>query len=153
MTLSSKYDDSYPTCAETYATLCIYHEDLEPDRINRLLGLKYTWACKKGDPISLKEPDRAKRKVGAWLLRTEGILDSKDSRRHIDWLIDQIDEKAEILSEMIEQGYSIRISCYWVSKHGHGGPWVSVSECERLARLRIELDFDVYFSCEEDEES
>ncbi|MHB8859196.1 MAG: DUF4279 domain-containing protein [Thermoleophilia bacterium] len=150
---STDYDDTYPTCDDTYCTLCIYHDDLEPEKVNRLLGLDHTWSCKKGDPIFPKEPDKARRKTGAWLFRTEGIVNSKDSRRHVDWPLDTVEDKAETLAKMMEQGYSVRISCYWSSLHGHGGPTVSVVESKRLGRLGIELDFDVYFSFDEYEEA
>ncbi|MHB8966988.1 MAG: DUF4279 domain-containing protein [Thermoleophilia bacterium] len=138
------YDDSYETCAETYATLCIYHEDLDPEEINLILGLESSWSCRKGDPVSKKEPDRSQHRQGAWLLSTEGRIDSKDSRRHIVWLLGQVENKSEILTDLQNNSYEMRISCFWVSKHGHGGPIVSTEECERLSRLGIELYFDFY---------
>ena len=149
---SLDYDDAYPTCEENYATLGIYHEDLDPENINKLLDLTYSWSCRKGDPIWNIHPEKGKRKLGTWLLRTEGIIDSKDCRRHIDWLLDQIEDKAEVLEKLRQSGYRIDVGCYWVSKHGQGGPTVSPAQSNRLARLKIELGFDVYFAFDEDEE-
>ena len=63
------------------------------------------------------------------------MIDSKDSRRHVDWLLDRVEIKADVISQLQQKGYSIRISCMWDSKHGHGGPTVSVEECERLAQI------------------
>lgn len=146
-----EYDDSYPTCAETYATLCIYHEDLDPEEINRLLDIDFTWSCRKGDPVSERESERAKRKRGSWLLRTEGKIESKDSRRHIDWLLDRIEDKSKNIIDLQQKGYEISIGCYWAASHGEGGPTVSPEQSQRLANLNIELTFEFadYADCEE----
>lgn len=35
---SLEFDDAYPTCEVTYATLGIYNEDLDPENIIKLLS-------------------------------------------------------------------------------------------------------------------
>ncbi len=144
-----KYDDQYSTCDSTYATLRIFHESLVPDDINDLLGVSATSSQQRGDPISSKRPEKGERKVGGWFLESEGKVDSKDSRRHIDWLLDQVEGKGTVLEELRIKGYKIDISCYWDSASGHGGPTVSPAQSKQLADLGIELWFDVYFSGEE----
>ena len=37
------------------------------------------------------------------------------------------------------------VSCYWVSRSDDGGPSVRPSQMRDLARLNLELWFDVYF--------
>jgi len=140
-----KYDDQYSTCDTTYATLRIFHEDLMPTEIDKLLGVQSTSSHKRGDIISPKHPNKGLRKQGGWFLESEGHVDSKDSRRHIDWLLDQVESKATTLQKLRSQGFKIDIDCYWTSANGHGGPTISPEQSKRLAGLEIELWFDVYF--------
>ncbi len=150
MTLTNmKYNDQYSTCNSTYATLRLFHVDLQPKEIDSFLGINATSSHKCGDPISHKFSEKGKRKQGGWFLESEGRVESKDTRRHIDWLLDQIENKTTILKELQAKGYKIDISCYWDSANGHGGPTVSPAQSRRLADLGVELWFDVYFSGEE----
>jgi len=144
-----KYNDQYATCRSTYATLRILHEDLDPDEISRLLGVTPSSSHRKSDPLSPRFPEKGRRKVGAWLLKSEGQVDSRDSRRHVDWLIDRLDGKAVVVRNLQSVGHTIDISCYWLSASGHGGPSVPPEQARRLADLGIELWFDVYFAGEE----
>ena len=45
------YDDEYPTCENTYATLRIYHE--EPEVITQTLKIEPTSIIKKGKSVKL----------------------------------------------------------------------------------------------------
>ncbi|MHB8859931.1 MAG: DUF4279 domain-containing protein [Thermoleophilia bacterium] len=144
-----KYDDKYATCARTYATLRVFHENLDPDEISKILGISYTRAYRKGDPHSKANPETVKRHYGAWLLDSKHHVNSRDSRRHIDWLLDQLEERSEAIHYLFSEGCKIDFFCFWESAHGHGGPTISPNQSTRLGKMNIDLMFDVYFSCSE----
>lgn len=85
------YDDTYSSCTETYVTLLIYPGETHPNKITELLGI---------DPsnISIKGEDQRGRKQNGWFLTTQGQIESKDCRRHIDNLLDVVEPKTPFLN-------------------------------------------------------
>jgi Domain of unknown function (DUF4279) len=137
------YDDDYPTCEETHATLRIYPGDIEPQTITERLRIEPSHWQRCGEvPSGTKSKRPAK--INGWFLGSKGHIQSRDSRRHIDWILDQIFPKAGAIHALQELGCRIDISCYWISKDGHGGPTISPSQMKRLGELNIELWFDIY---------
>src|SRR5262245_898960 len=135
-TPAEPYNDEYPTCGRTFATLRVYHTDLDPDWVTQLLGMEPTRTQRKGQPFM-----KGVLRTGAWFVRTEGVLASKDVCRHIDWLLDRLAGKTEALREA---GCRIDIFCYWLSAQGHGGPTLYPATLKQLGELGIEVGFDVY---------
>ena len=43
------FNHDYATCAETHATLCIYHADLDPDAVTTLLSLEPSSCQRRGE--------------------------------------------------------------------------------------------------------
>ena len=132
----SEYCDDYPTCRRTHATLCIYPGEMTPDEVTESLGLI---------PTRTQLATSSGRRLHGWFLKTTGAVDSRDSRRHIDWLLDRLEPSSEAFKELVRQGAKTRVSCYWVSRQGHGGPTISPRQAGRLAELGLECGFDVYF--------
>ncbi|MBI3462420.1 MAG: DUF4279 domain-containing protein [Planctomycetes bacterium] len=138
------YDDDYPTCARTHATVRIYPpEVIDPREITRRLGIEPSSWQRKGDHSPEGKPPRIYKTHG-WFLTSKGIVGSKDSRRHLDWLLEQIGPKAEALRELHREGCRMDVSCFWESQSGQGGPTVSPRQMEQLARLNLDLWFDLY---------
>lgn len=135
-----EYDDNYPTCKATYASFLLYHEDLEPDEVSRRLSLAPSAAFVKGPAGSAGS--RAPR--GGWILSSKSTVDSKDTRRHVDWLLDRLEGRGSELAALRESGYEMSISCYWRSVEGHGGPTLSPPQMRRLLALELEIWFDMY---------
>ncbi len=147
-------DDDYPTCARTYATLRIYPGDVDPAAIISLLGIEPSGWQRRGEVP--ERPSRLLREVApinGWFLESEGQVDSRDSRRHINWLLDRLEPKAETIRSLQEMGCRMDISCYWLSRNGHGGPSIPPTQMRRLAELGIELWFDFYGPYEEEDAS
>jgi hypothetical protein len=144
------YDDDYGTCKGTYASLLIYPVRTDPEAITGRLGIEPSYWQRKGDPMSdgrRRPPEVAE--IDLWSLSTRGRLESRDSRRHVDWLLDQVDGKAMVLRALQEEGARMGVSCYWLSRSGQGGPTISPGQMRRLGALNIELWFDVYFAGDE----
>jgi hypothetical protein len=139
---SDTYHDTYPTCARTYATLRVFSDELDPSAISHLLKVEPTRSHRAGDAA----PPEGRRHwpSNGWLLTTDGVVSSLDVRRHVDWLLDAVDE-TELMALIRERGASVDIFCYWESKSGHGGPELSPTQMWRLARLGLSVGFDVYF--------
>jgi len=141
--MSATYNHDYATCVDTYATLCIYHDDLNPDAITKALGLEPSSSHRRGDVRNPKRP--IPHRTGAWLLSTEGAVTSRDVRFHIDWLLERLQSKQTALSRLKTDGYQLVISCYWLSARGHGGPMIDPEAMRSIGELGLQLSFDVYF--------
>lgn len=133
------YDDDYPTCKATYATLRIYHDDLEPDVVSSRLGITPSKSQKKGQSIG----NNPIAPVGGWFLTSENHVTSKDVRRHVDWILAQLTGKEDQFLKLQDDGYETDIFCYWLSV-GHGGPQLDPEIMQRLVSLRLTIGFDVY---------
>ena len=131
------YDDNYPTCEKTYATLRIYPGDIHSAEVSLHLGLTPSRTQEPGD-VPYARPR-------GWFLSTEGQIMSRDVRRHLDWLLDKLMPVQGTLRRLQDDGASMDVSCYWLSASGHGGPTLSFLQAQKLAALRLDCWFDVYF--------
>lgn len=134
------YDDNYPTCKTTYATLRIYRDDLDPDEISRRLNTAPSKSQKKGATLGSNRTAS----VGGWFLSSKGCVESRDVRRHVVWVLDQIGEREDELRRLQDEGCRMDVSCYWLSASGHGGPELDHRIMARLASMRLDIWFDVY---------
>jgi hypothetical protein len=138
---TNQYDDAYETCERTYVTLRIY--DVVAERVTALLGLEPTRTQTKGAKKYPKKADSILFRRHGWFLSSDRLA-SRDSRRHLDWLLDQVEPTHDQLQSLRVSGTQMDISCYWLSAYGHGGPTISPAQAGRVARLGLELWFDVY---------
>ena len=137
------YDDDYPTCARTYATLLIYTGNIDPSSVTERLGIEPTSWQRRGEPTH--QVDRPSRiaPLSGWFLTSRGHVESKDSRRHVDWLLTRLECVAHVVRSLQSEGCQMQIACYWHSRQGQGGPSVSPSQMRLLGDLEIELWFDI----------
>lgn len=134
------YKDDYPTCEKTYATLRIYHDELDPYVVSSRLGLTPSTSQKKGQTLG---PNRVA-PLGGWFLSSKDHVTSKDVRRHVAWLLDQLAGREDQFLKLQDEGYETDVSCFWSSAHGHGGPELDPDLMQRLVSLRLLIGFDVY---------
>ena len=142
------YDDEYPTCDETHVSLRIYSEETPPASITERLGVEPTSIQHKGQVRNPEGRRPVVLKHHGWFLESENHVTSKDVRRHLDWLLDRMDERAEPLAALMQEGARADIACFWMSASGHGGPTLSPSQMKRMAALGVDCWFDVYFGGE-----
>jgi len=136
-----KFSDDYRTCSYTYATLRVYPPDgITPEGITERLGIEPHQVLHKGHC----RPSGLVQRVDAWLFGSEGKVVSKDSRRHIHWLLDQLEPCREALRQLANDGVSIDIVVRWDSSQGHGGPIHDQALSRRLADFEFDLWYDVY---------
>ena len=131
----------YPTCERTYATLRIYPESLDPAEVTKRLRIEPTDWQRRGES---RKPGSRPAKLHGWFLSSDGEVESRDVRLHLDWLLSRIAPQADVILALQREGCRMDVSCYWVSASGHGGPSVRPAQMGELARLGLELWFDVY---------
>lgn len=134
----TSYDDVYPSCAGTCATLRIFCGRLDPDEVTARLGVEPTATQREVERPNLPPvPHRV------WLLSSEDQLESKDLRRHLDWLLARLAGSRAALTALRAGGAMIDLGCVWLSANGRGGPTLSPAQMEALAALGLEVWFDV----------
>ena len=149
-TTTPQYDDSYPSCLETRVSLLIYPGDFAPSQVTELLGIQPSEARTAGSIRKNSDGKEFMQKISVWFLSSEAIIESKDMRRHLDWLLDVLEPSQEKLKELQKQvGLEMRIGCVWISKAGHGGPTLLPEHMQRMSSLNLECSFDIYFSSTE----
>lgn len=147
--MSEIYDDNYSTCKETSAAFRIAHPLLDPDTISAQLQLVPSWAWRKGE---LKEPRGRPARIGMWALDTNGSVQSRDLRRHLDWLINHLHDKLDVLEQFRLSGYEMDIFCLWVRLGGTGGPTLSPHNMFGLANLHLPIGFEFWSVNDEEDD-
>ena len=137
-------NDDYHTCSETYVTLRVYHDSADPDTVSAALGIEPTESQRAGEPYEWRGRTRTYRLSG-WFFCSRGRVESYDSAKHLDWLLQYLEPRHEALCVLRSQGWRMDISCLWDSHYGHGGPTLSPDLLRMLATVGIELWFDIYF--------
>jgi hypothetical protein len=133
----SEYSDDYSTCSSTFATLRVYSQTVSAAEITDALGVQ---------PTRTLRPE-GKSNLHGWFLSSEGRVESRDLRRHLDWVLDQLatgPNPTTQVSARIPGRVWADVSCLWISAVGHGGPTLSPKQMQRMARLGLECWFDVY---------
>ncbi len=138
----AEYDDSYPTCVETYSTLRIFSDGVSPDKITRFLQTEPTDSFLKGQSFN---QGKLKRKANGWFYSTKELSSSKDTRRHLDLILAALDGKDDAVGKLQREGCKIDVTTYWLSI-GQGGPWLTPQQMLRLGVLGVEIWWDIYFS-------
>ena len=134
--VDDEYIDDYVTCYETYSELRVYTGELNPNLVTKFLDLSPSLIIIK-DQIN-------KNHINGWFLSSENQVNSKDSRRHIDWVLNKIYSRKNLILELQEKGFRIYIGCYWSSEQGTGGPILSPKQMNKLFELNLDLSFEFY---------
>jgi len=141
--------DDYPTCKETSAVLRIFSDEIDPREITRLLRVEPSSIQIKGER---KYPNKAEyiNKENGWFLDSEDLVESRDLRRHLEWLLNKTNNCHDKLKELSSKGAEITIFCPWQSASGQGGPTMDPQQMKVLGDLNIELLFE-FWVCDEDD--
>lgn len=134
-------DSDYPTCERTYVTLRIYPQIIDPSEVTARLGIEPSKWQRRGESSA---PGASPPKLHGWFLSSDRSVDSCDNRKHLDWLITQIAPQAGVLRGLQDEECKMDVSCFWVSRSGHGGPSIRPAQMQALAALNLELWFDVF---------
>ena len=135
----------YETCAECHATLSIYPGEMSPHEVGTLLGLRPTLQYAKGEDALSPWGETFKVPLSSWLLSSQGNVDSKDLREHVQWLLDILRPVASGLESLRKiPGLDMHILCTWISRYGDGGPYLWPEQLQCMADLGLPCHFDFY---------
>lgn len=157
MNPESVYHDGDTTCAQTYATLLMHHEERHPETVTSGLGLIPARMTVRGELRFWKQDrwieSRWPKRNNFWSFTSKASVESRDSLRHIDWVLQHLEGKDHEFAQLVADGWEPTLSVFWYSDHGHGGPVTTPLTMKRLAQLEIPLWFDFYDSDDEPDPS
>jgi len=140
-------NDFEENCERTLATLRIYPGEMTPLEVTEVIGLTPTSSVVKGERITADTPGQFRTgKLNGWFLSSEGFVDSKYLRRHLDWLLTKLEGCANGLKELQRRsGVRMCVYCIWWSRYGGGGPNLWPAQMRSLAALDLECCFDFQY--------
>ena len=118
-------------------------DDFDLEEVTSLVKASPTRTQKKGD-LQSEAKQRHYKKTG-WWISSEGVVSSKDSRDHIDFVLSKLADAEDGFRVLHSRGYLVDLCIRWDSLSGHGGPTLSPMQMSRLSALDIEVWFDIYF--------
>jgi hypothetical protein len=85
-------NDSEENCERTLAVLRVYPGKITTPEVTELLGVSPTSSVAKGEHIATKVPGEFRvGNLNGWFLSSESFVESRDLRRHLDWLLDKVE--------------------------------------------------------------
>jgi len=141
------------TRQNTFATLRLSGDRLDPDRISAILRVPPTKAWRKGERyIAGQRTGTLVGRTGTWFLATDDLVKSPDLGQHLDFLTnllsqgpqDQSDRLVELREVMVRDDLKADVSCFWHGKAGEQPPAIPPEKTKKLRSLpaEIEADFD-----------
>jgi Domain of unknown function (DUF4279) len=139
---TTPYNDDYDICDRVVAELLIYGDELEPDVLSERLGISPSRSKRRGQ-ITTNSLGRSRiAKVGMWFLSSENNVESKELRRHLDWLISQLrDLVSELRVLQNEPHVWMNITVIWWSNSGDGGFTLEPKHMRAMADMNVECRF------------
>lgn len=127
-------------CLKTYSVLRILSRHLTPGEITGILQLKPDRVFAKGERFGM-HPRR--RKFTGWFYSTEGLVLSRDTRVHVEFLLGSIGNKRDELEQLVELGCKLDAMNYWLARE-QMSPLIDPEQVRRLAEMRIDAWWDVH---------
>jgi hypothetical protein len=126
------------------ASLGIYGEPLDLDRITESLELDPTSSGRKGDVRTSPRTNSElpPRRNSFWLL-TSPLSVHEPLQNHLAWIADRLEPKRAIFDELTRE-YEIRLVCGYSSESGQGGCTFDPKLLARLSSFKIPLVLDLY---------
>jgi hypothetical protein len=127
---------------------------LKPEWVTERMGIQPTHVQTKGQTSTNSIGRRRTAPIGGWFLSSEGHVASRDTRRHLDWLVALILPRGDALREIqCLEGIKMNVNCIWWSAHGDGGPTLWPEQMRALAALDLECSFEISFFGEDEPQS
>ncbi len=124
------------------ASIRIFSRSMSPQEISEALNSEPTHSHKKGDPVSKRNPEGAKRNENLWVLES-GIDSSEPLDGHIEKLVEIIERKLDAFKILLQK-CEIDIFCGFSSENGQGGFVITSDLMKRLTIIPIDIVLDLY---------
>ncbi len=147
----SPADKDDEACVRTCAVLCIYPESLTHQEVSRRLGICPTEAGNRGDRVASRRGGERTINVTHWILSSEGTIQSRDLRRHLDWLTATLKPAEEALRSLQKEAVKMVVRCPWWSNADQAVPILWPEQMYWLSRLNLECEFDIQFWPDDEE--
>ena len=138
---------------KAHAALRLFAEDLDPSDVTRALELPPDHPHRKGD-LRIGRTKRGKVQVnfpytqGMWSMSSELWVSSPRLHIHIQWILDQIQPKADTLARIVTPAVSASVFCYSLGKCA-SPPSIPKVLRDQLGDLGLSLEIDHYEISEE----
>jgi len=145
--IGKDYDDNYAGCVRTYATLRIYPGDIHPQDVTAKLRVAPSKFWVRDESIAVdatQKPKPGAKTMHGWFLTTHGKLASKDTRRHVDVLLEPLLPVSNEITLLQAQGANIDIICFWHAAAAQGGPALAPRQLRLLADLNIPIAWNIF---------
>ncbi len=122
------FDDD-PICEATYAMLLVSGDHIALDEFTRLFGVKPTEAGVAGD-------------CSCWKLSSEGRVPLLNSEAHIQWILDRIEGKQELVHDLKGERncqVDIGVAYKFRANQNDGGPLLSPDILRRISDFGMNL--------------
>ena len=140
------------SCVETRVQLRIYPDSRLSDEITELLGIEPTERHDKGDRFTGSSGRTHEAPLTCWFLSSRDRVTSNDLRDHLDWLLTELmGARAAVLALQKDDDTQMRITCYWRSASGQGGPTLWPEQMRSMTELNLECDFEYCFVVEDED--
>ena len=123
------------------AAFCVYGDTLQPEELNRNLGIQASNSGLKGEHQS-KYPRARPLRTSIWILNSP-LDDHLPLHDHLKWLLDMLEPKLDVVGGVVKR-YDARLFCGYSSEHGQGGCTFDAALLERLAKFGVPLVLDLY---------
>jgi hypothetical protein len=127
-------------CLRTYATLRIYSGEILPSQISQILGVEPSRVWNKGSTETA-----VPRKQNGWFLTSRDEVESLDTKRHVDFILNQLADNKAYIAGLTTQGLQVDIMCLWQSANkSEGGPSLLPAQMLLLAEMGIAIAWNIY---------
>ncbi|MBZ0189420.1 MAG: DUF4279 domain-containing protein [Candidatus Obscuribacterales bacterium] len=151
----SNYDDLYSapgrdvtivtSAYRVKASFRLYHEELEPEHVTEVFGLRPTYFHRRGDQRTGKSGRvYSPFTKGDWILSSEGKIRSLDANDHISWILGELAHCTSVVHQLQQDGYDADIVCAWFAESDTTCPTLTAETIRELARFWVNCWFDVY---------
>lgn len=135
-----------PSYREARASLRFMGETLDPLMVDRALRLPHDHVHRMGSPRlsrskSGKVIDLGDHTEGIWTMTSKGWVDSRKLEVHVQWILDQIEPRAEAIAELLISGVSGDIFCYSIGTTA-SPPTLTKATRSRVEALGLRLEID-----------
>ncbi|MBC8000305.1 MAG: DUF4279 domain-containing protein [Leptolyngbya sp.] len=131
-----------------HASFRITGADLNPEEITELLKITPTSTKKKGE-ISILDDNPIP--YSLWLLESDAKASNK-FKPHLNYLLDSLESKKNILIELKARNYNMSFSLYVLTKHENVEGHIDSETLRRIADLPCNLWFDIYYDLGDEDE-
>jgi Domain of unknown function (DUF4279) len=138
---------------EAHASVRLTGEDLDPLEVTLALRLPADHVHRRGEPRLQRTRsgvrEYAPYRHGQWSMSTQGMVQSRRLSTHIEWLLSELEPKANALRSVLNGNVDADIFCYSLGASSRP-PSIPRSIRDRASALGLRVDIDHYSTLDDD---